>query len=142
MLQKCTVNALSHMKDEIKSWLKQSGRDREWLAQQLFVTKRTVDNWLSSPKVIPGNKLALIGRLMEDDAAAETMRQKLHHPANHLFSLEVDRDTFTLFNRASAQARQTIEEWAIDELTAAATESLSITSGHQAAIPPPVQKAS
>jgi hypothetical protein len=119
-------------KESIKAWLKSTGKDREWLAEQLGKKLGTVNNWLSTNIEIPDGPLAIIRRLMEDDAAAEAVRQNLHNPANHLFSIEVDRETFTLFNRASAQTQQTIEEWAISELTAAALEA----QGAQTAAPP------
>lgn len=32
-------------KDQIRSWLTQMGKDREWLAQQCGVSKGTVDQW-------------------------------------------------------------------------------------------------
>ena len=35
------------LKQEIQEWLKVTGKSRKWLADQLFVDKRTVDAWLS-----------------------------------------------------------------------------------------------
>lgn len=111
-------------KDTIKAWLKAHGKDRDWLGEQIGVNKRTVDNWLSSPKEIPEIKLALIQRAMADEEAAATQRAQLHNPTNHLFSVQVDRETFNLFNEASVKAQQTMEAWAITELTLAANEAL------------------
>lgn len=52
-------------KAEIKKWLKETGIDREWLAKQCGVgSKRSVDNWLSSNRPIPNDKLIIIKHLM------------------------------------------------------------------------------
>ena len=49
---------------EIISWLKAAGHDRYWLAESCGVQKRTVDNWLSSSRVIPRKALLIIKSLM------------------------------------------------------------------------------
>ena len=51
-------------KEEIKSWLRTIGKDREWLGQKTFVSKRQVDNWLSSGRNIPLAKMRIIEDLM------------------------------------------------------------------------------
>jgi hypothetical protein len=100
-------------KDDIKDWLKKSDHDRDWLGEQVGVNRRTVDNWLSSPQVIPVSKLMLIQRLMEDTAALEEQRKQQMHPTNQVFSLEVDLPRFRAYNYASLAAGLTLEEWAI-----------------------------
>ena len=108
------------MKERIKEWLKSKNRDREWLAGEIGVNKRTVDNWLSSPKVIPVGKLKLIERLMEDDEAAETKRRQQLQPTAQVFSIEVDLSTFRAYSAAAQANGQMLEQWAISELNAAA----------------------
>lgn len=107
-------------KDEIKMWLKKSGHSREWLGQQCGKTKNTVNNWLSTNIEIPDGTLALISRLMADDAASEIQRAQLKLPANQIFSLEVSLDDFRSYSRAALAAGLTLEEWAIDECNRAA----------------------
>ena len=54
-------------KEDIKKWLKNSGKSREWLAEQCGVkSKRSVDNWLADAGTIPQAKLLLIQKLMEE----------------------------------------------------------------------------
>lgn len=120
-------------KDQIKAWLKKFGRDREWLAKQTFIrSKRTVDNWLSSPKEIPEDKLGIIARLMSDDEAEEARRRQQLDPVAQVFSIEVDLPTFRAYGQAAKAHHLTIEEWAIAELNAAADEWLPL--------PPAIQR--
>ena len=55
-------------KEDVKKWLKVIGRDREWLANQCGVSKRQVDNWLSSSINIPAKAILVIQRLMNGEA--------------------------------------------------------------------------
>lgn len=50
--------------EEIKKWLKDTGKNRQWLAEKTLSKKRTVDGWLSDGNTIPPAKLAVIERLM------------------------------------------------------------------------------
>ncbi len=101
-------------KEDIKAWLRTTSRSREWLAAQCGnISKRTVDNWLSSPKEIPLATLALIGRLMDDDRRAEEDRRRRQDPRQQIFSVEVDLATFRDYSRAAQEARLTLEEWVI-----------------------------
>lgn len=112
------------MKDRIKAWLKSHNHDRDWLAEQIGVKKRTVDNWLSSPKEIPIGKLSLIERLMQDDEAAEASRRQKLIPTAQVSSLEVDLPRFRAYSAASLAQGMTLEQWAIEELNAAAEAAM------------------
>lgn len=59
--------------DEIKRWLKKIGKSRAWLGQQCYVTKSTVDGWLSKGRPIPIVKRILIGQLMEANSGEDTL---------------------------------------------------------------------
>jgi len=107
-------------KDIIKRWLKSHAKDRDWLGEKIGVNKRTVDNWLSSPKIIPPVKMALINRVIDDEEAAEARRKQQLDPIAQVFSLEVDLPTFRAYSAAAKAAHLTIEEWSIDELNQAA----------------------
>ena len=111
---------LSKMKDKIKAWLKSYQRDRYWLGDQLDVDKKTVDNWLSSPKEIPLSKLKLIERLMADDEAAEAQRRQQLQPTAQVFSVEVDLITFRSYSRVALAELLTLEDWVIHALNQAA----------------------
>lgn len=50
--------------NDIKAWLKENGKSRQWLADQLGVVLGTVNNWLSAGDPIPEGRKKLIKRLM------------------------------------------------------------------------------
>lgn len=110
------------MKDRIKNWLDEFSHSREWLAQQVDVKKRTVDNWLSSPQEIPSSKVKLIEKLIEADETAAALRKQQLAPPNQLFSVEIDLETFRAYSAAALAAGLTLEQWAIAQLDAAAAE--------------------
>jgi maltooligosyltrehalose synthase len=113
-------------KEQIKAWLKAHNRDRQWLADKLGKALQTINNWLSSAKPIPDTILALIAHLMADDAAAAARRKQQLDPIAQVFSLEVDLPTFRTYSQAAKAHHQTIEEWAIAELNAAAAQNLPL----------------
>lgn len=53
-------------KEDIKKWIKASGKSREWVAEQCGVGKRTLDNWLSSARPVPSKVILIIQRLMAE----------------------------------------------------------------------------
>lgn len=119
----CKITSKIHLrgvKDKIKNWLKRENRTRAWLGEQVGVSKKAVDNWLSSPKEIPLGKIKLIEKLMAEDAARETAERQRLHPQSQIYSLELDLPTFRLFSRAAAHQGQTIEDWSVQELENAA----------------------
>jgi hypothetical protein len=97
-------------KEAIKEWLRENGRDRSWLAQACGVGKRTVDNWLSSPRAIPHKALRIIEQLMSEHTGS-TLQNLV---------LQVDPPTFERYNRAAMSRGLTITAWAVDTLNRAA----------------------
>lgn len=65
-------------KEEIKKWLKSSGKTRDDLAKECGVSKRQVDNWLSTSREVPAKALLIIQRLMQD--GAHDIPGKIHLP--------------------------------------------------------------
>lgn len=55
---------MSDPKKKIKQWLKENKKDRFWLAEKCLVTKKTIDDWLTSRGSIPETKMKLIHQLM------------------------------------------------------------------------------
>lgn len=102
-------------KDAVKSWLRSSGLDRAWLAARCGVGKRTVDNWLSSPRAIPPKARLIISGLMR----APLPFPAADGPSQNLV-LEVDGATFERWSRAALDRGMTLKEWAIDALSQAA----------------------
>lgn len=50
--------------DKIKDWLKEIGKDRNWLADQCGSSLPTINGWLSAGRPIPTPILKIINRLM------------------------------------------------------------------------------
>lgn len=57
-----------HSKSDIKQWLKKTGKDCNWLAEQCGVSIHTVYGWMSSRRLIPAKSLARIQELMGEAA--------------------------------------------------------------------------
>lgn len=101
-------------KDDIKSWLRKHEIDRFWLAERCGVTKRTVDNWLSTPRTIPPKARLIISGLIHtlQPVPEEVVLQNL--------VLEIDVDTFDRWSLTALECGMTVKEWAIDVLDQAA----------------------
>lgn len=69
-------------KEDIKQWLKKIGKDRFWLAEKMFVSKRQIDNWLSSNRGIPEVKLQFIHSLMEEENYAESVESSFQRESS------------------------------------------------------------
>lgn len=53
-----------HSKSDIKQWLKENGKDCNWLAEQCGVSIHTVYGWMSSRRPIPAKSRVRIEDLM------------------------------------------------------------------------------
>ncbi len=97
-------------KEGIKHWLSNyPERDRSWLATQCGVEKRTVDNWLSSPRDIPAKALRIIESLMRSDAELHESREE---PQSHLV-IRTSAEEFDNWSRAALAKGQIITDYAI-----------------------------
>lgn len=95
---------------EIRQWLKDRGRTKEWLAEHLCLQPSSVNQLLYSDRNVPARTEKMIRRLMDDDKEND-----LHLP-NCAIVLSVPPDVFERFNRAALQRGMTISEWATDVL--------------------------
>ena len=59
-----------HSKSDIKKWLKETGKDCNWLAEQCGVSIYTVYGWMSVRRKIPAKSLARIRDLMSETASS------------------------------------------------------------------------
>ncbi len=91
---------------EIKDWLSDHGKSREWLASQCHVKKSTVDGWLSAGRPIPPPTLSLIRSIMDERV-----------PLNP----KLDLDTFLKAQRKAEQIGITLDQW-IESLIAREAE--------------------
>lgn len=115
---------MEDFKESVKCWLKDNGRDRFWLAKQLFVEKGTVDDWMKKAGVIPLAKAELIKKLMEPSSPDVTGECK---GALDLV-LKLDADTYGQFAAWAAQngfepTADGIAKWAVQEAHKAEVQS-------------------
>lgn len=117
-------------KTRVRSWLKKSIRkDRQWLADECGVHKRTVDNWLSSKRPIPLRARKLIITKMGQvplpdqklDRVAVIVPMEESGVNNepkpiHILALSLTSEQLSLFNQAANKKDQCILEWIMDSL--------------------------
>lgn len=110
------------LQNEIKSWLKAIGKNREWLAEQTGSKLKTVNNWLSSTRGIPSTAQRLVTKLMTQyptDGATQSPGE------DNTLTLSVDAATFDLWNASATRENKLLRQWALDILTEHAGESRS-----------------
>lgn len=88
-------------KEEIKKWLKTSRKSREWLAEQCGVSKRQVDNWLSSARPVPAKAILIIQRLMAEKAS----------PISPQVELDFTEEEWAVVSAAMTATQQTFMEF-------------------------------
>ena len=104
-------------KHSLEQWLTDNYHTRDWLAEQLTircgtnVSRRTVDNWLRSPRPIPKSKLPHIAALMQDDQDRAMSRGD-----SQVITLRFDDEHFDAIEQAALRARKTVRQWATDSL--------------------------
>jgi hypothetical protein len=99
------------MNDEIKTWLKQTGRDRAWLAEQCGVSIGTVNNWLSAGRKITGPPQKIIEQLMS---------------ATPKLNPQIDLETFLKFEAIARREGKTVEEKIADLMKEALKKGLHL----------------
>ena len=107
-------------KQEVSDWLKKFNHTRKWLADKCSVSKRTVDNWLSSPQDIPAKAIPIITALMHADE--EKARIETVLPQNLV--LEFSREDFNAICDRAIHERMRPNEWAEQQLRQLAYEDL------------------
>lgn len=101
-------------KSDVKAWLKAIGKNRDWLAQQCGVKKRTADNWLSSSQPISTQATRLIERLMEQYPATGNAPATYPSAAENSITLTVNAATFDAWNRAATAEGKLLRQWCVD----------------------------
>lgn len=110
-------------KQDVKTWLRSIGKDRDWLAEQIGVKKRSVDNWLSSNRDIAAKAQIIIARLMAQYPASVPLKQTDGSPNEEsALVITTDASTFDLWNEAALLESKLLRQWATDVLTNYAEE--------------------
>lgn len=119
-------------KESVISWLEETRRNRTWLAEKCNVSKQAVSNWLreKNSQGISASAKLVIQKLMEEDAAATQKKPP------HSLVLEFEEAEYSSIEKAALANRQTIRQWAKDELNQLAqTEVESLAQQLQAKAP-------
>ena len=90
--------------DEVKAWLRRTGKDRQWLATQCCVSKATVNAWLSQGSQRPIPK-----------PAQRIIRDLIAHAAISTPG-EFTLDQYELFSKAAAAEGLTVKQWVVQTL--------------------------
>lgn len=98
--------------EEVKNWLKDEHRTRTWLAEACGVALKTVNNWLSSPQVIPAKAQVIIQNLMAIDRQKKIQREAV--PQNLV--LEFSQEEFDLICEAALKSNKKVRNWAESSL--------------------------
>lgn len=99
-------------RDEIKAWLKRTGRTRQDLAAAVGLSKGTVNNWLSGADPIPAPKQQLIERLMkESDPGAASAPATPSTEELTAIALMMTREQRAYLTAAARRCGQTLEEF-------------------------------
>lgn len=101
-------------KAEIKKWLKDIGKDRDWLAEQCGVTRGGINIWLSSSRPIPRQTGKLVSRLMTQYPATDSIPTTPPSAADNAITLTVDDATFDAWNEAAAAEGKLLRQWCVD----------------------------
>ena len=76
---------MSDFKKKLKQWLKENKKDRFWLAEKCLVSKKTIDDWLTSRGTIPETKMKLIHQLMGENINSATEHSLNEEEQQQLF---------------------------------------------------------
>ncbi len=101
-------------KSDVKAWLKAIKRNRDWLAEECGVKKRTADNWLSSSQPISTQATRLIERLMAQYPATDSIPATPPNAADNAITLTVDDATFDAWNKAATAEGKLLRQWCVD----------------------------
>lgn len=113
-----------HTKEEIDNWLKQTGKNRAWLADQCGVSPGRVYIWFSKNSTIPAKAQIIIDKLMEEGNShrpAGACEQRLN------LTLNLDAATYGIFavrarEDGYAPTPEGISQWIIKTMHHIGTE--------------------
>lgn len=99
-----------HEKEEIDQWLKDTGKDRKWLAEQCGVSYGQVNNWMSKNRDIPKKAHIIIDKLMSEPLVPSTTEVSI---PKFDITLKVPHEKFVEFNNYAKSCGMSIVDWII-----------------------------
>ncbi|MFR8407784.1 hypothetical protein [Akkermansia sp.] len=107
---------MEKLRQELKIWLKDIGKNREWLGEKCGVKKRTVDSWFSWGTITEQTERHLRLLMAQYPATANTPATP-PSAAENAVVLTVNDSTFDLWNRAATAEKKLLRQWCVDVIT-------------------------
>lgn len=98
-------------KDDVKEWLKDIKKDREWLAEQCEVGKRTVDAWLSTNQSISSRAQLIITKLMAEAQSAQKDTLNTTSGTKPSTLIELDIATYKKVEQEALENAMTLSDY-------------------------------
>ena len=111
---------MTDFRDQLKSFLREKGEDRDWLAARMGVSKKTVDNWFSK-KPIPEKKQKLLRELMEKEQQPKLVE----------ISMDFTPEQLEMIRQAAALRGETPGEWCERAIKALTAVSVALNDYHR-----------
>lgn len=96
---------MDELKKNLKDWMKAKGKSRQWVAEKCFVSKGTVDNWLSESGSIPHAKGELIRLLMASPSSPLVAVEQ------STLSITFPQELYEVMERSALNAGMTLRDY-------------------------------
>lgn len=97
---------MNDLKKNLKTWMKTKGKSRQWLADKCFVSKGTVDNWLSESGSIPHAKKELIRILMNSSSPSRMVAVE-----QSTLSITFPQELYEVMEKSALDAGMTLRDY-------------------------------
>lgn len=98
-------------KEDVKNWLKATGKDRDWLARECGTEKGTVNNWLSPSGPFPANAILKIHALM---SRYGIVQQETAPSQQNRLVLEITEERMRKYETAASEKGVPLRQWLTD----------------------------
>lgn len=110
-------------REEIKTWLKSTGHNRAWLAEQMGYALCSINRILYGKEAISARAELAISRLMQEHRTLCQQPQEKATPPKSVLVLSVSPAEFDTWNDAATAQNKRVSDWAIAVLNNATAVS-------------------
>lgn len=119
-------------REEIKTWLKSTGHNRTWLAEQMGYALCSINRILYGKEPISARAELSISRLMQNHSSPDSELQEKASPPKSVLVLSVSPAEFDTWNDAAMAQNKRVSDWAISVLNNATPVSEVYEPGENA----------
>lgn len=119
-------------REEIKTWLKSTGHNRTWLAEQMGYALCSINRILYGKEPISARAELAISRLMQSHGSPCPELQEKALPPKSVLVLSVSPAEFDTWNDAAIAQNKRVSDWAIAVLNNATAVSEAYEHGENA----------